>query len=156
MSLQGEWHFIVDEAGERRQEGPVSTEALTELASAGKITGDALGWQEGMAEWVPLCEISGFSRFFHQEAPPHTEGPDSSLFADTAAAEAPVAAAEPADIVTLADFANHSVQFSRSRNSLLVVTNDYHADPLELTKLDLLNFLTAMERSAESGSSPSR
>lgn len=51
----------------------------------------------------------------------------------------------PSDTVTIKEFDNHTVKFSKSRNVLLIATNDYHAGPLVLTRLDLLGFLTAME-----------
>ena len=50
--------------------------------------------------------------------------------------------------VTIKEFAGYSVEYSPSRGVLLIVTNDYHAEPLELTRLDLLGFLLAMESSA--------
>jgi hypothetical protein len=125
------------------------------MASLEEIGGDTLVWQEGMADWVPLCEVPEFSRLFHQDVPPQTGEPDSSVPSDAATSMDDASAAEPSDVVTLKDFENHSVQFSRSRKTLLVVTNDYHAGPLELTKLDLLSFLTAMERSTLSSSEES-
>ncbi len=158
MSEQSEWYFIVEEAGERRQEGPVPTENLVDMVSSGAVTGDTLVWGEGMAEWLPACEVSEFSRHIHQEVAPQIlepePVPEPELIAPQEVPPAEVVeedaagAVEPSDLVTLGDFGNHSVQFSRSRKTLLIGTNDYHAGPLELTKLDLLEFLTEMEKAA--------
>jgi len=149
MDNENQWHFIVDDEGGRRQEGPVSQEDLEAMLSAGKLSTDSLVWQEGMAEWVQLGAVPDFSEPAGEDSTPPV--PDSEP-AETSAVEPPVDEAEgeeSSDAMKIRDFANHTILFSKSRNVLLIATNDYHAGPLVLSKLDLLGFLTAMETSAQ-------
>jgi hypothetical protein len=59
--------------------------------------------------------------------------------------------ANPSDTVILRQAGNHSIQFSKSRGALLIITEDYHAEPLVLTKWDLLELLMAMESNSPGG-----
>ncbi len=57
--------WFVGESG--RQQGPLTTTQVQALIAAGKITGSALVWREGMANWAPIS--SAFS-----SAPPPLSG----------------------------------------------------------------------------------
>ena len=148
MSSQQQWYVIVEGEEGRRQEGPVSGADLEAMLSSGTISTDTLVWHDGMADWVQLGTVSDPVR------PPleETSAEDQDMTTGEPAAIGPSGDAPgdvgPADPVTIREIGNHSIQFSKSRNVLLVVTNDYHAEPLALTKLDLLGFLTAMEASS--------
>ena len=55
----------------------------------------------------------------------------------------------PDDVVTIRQYGSWTVYFSQSSNSLFLATTDYHAGPLRLTKQDLLEFLTGLEKWSE-------
>lgn len=67
------------------------------------------------------------------------------------AAEDPVKPEPQPDVVMIREMPNHTVRYLKARNVLLIATNDYHAEPLALTKLDLIDFLRAMESATQDG-----
>jgi hypothetical protein len=178
VNNDSQWYFVVDEQGDRRQEGPVSGAELATMVSDGTLAPDTLVWRDGMADWEQIGALAEFQLPASQE-PPAPEGepepaaaPESDIAtageaaSDTEAAfdgetalddeaalesepEAAPAAEMPSDEALLREFENYSVHLSKSGSVLLVRTNDYHAGPLALTKLDLLGFLTAMETAAQ-------
>lgn len=148
MNDENRWYFILDSEAGRRQEGPVSGEDLGEMLSVGKISPDTLVWHDGMSDWAQIGTVTEFSQPTREEASPSfpdSETPETSN-SDPSVDEAEADA--PADLVTIKDAGNYSIQFSKSRSVLLITANDDQAEPLVLTKLDLLGFLTAMEASA--------
>jgi len=146
MSGENQWHVIVDGEDGRRQEGPVSTADLEAMLSAGEISTDTLVWRDGMTDWEQIGALPDFSHPAVQDVSPGVAELNPAEPATTDQPEAAAAEPEgPSDTVLLKDTGNHTIQYSRSRSVLMIVTNDYHAGPLELTKLDLLGFLTAME-----------
>lgn len=46
------WYYALN----GNQEGPVSEDAMAQLAAAGTITASTLVWAEGQADWVPLSQ----------------------------------------------------------------------------------------------------
>ena len=154
MNGESMWYFIVDDAEGRRQEGPVAGADLVAMLSAGEISTDTLVWHEGLTDWLPIEAVPEFSEPTPQVSSlqtPDSESMEPSSVAPSEDSEDTAKANEPSDTVTIKDTGNHSIQFSKSRNVLLIATNDYHAGPLELTKLDLLGFLVAMETSTPRG-----
>ena len=147
MSKEDRWYLIVEDDAGRRQEGPVSTEYLSEEHSAGRIASETLVWHDGMTDWEQIGTIEEFALPMPQSPSPADSAAETTepLTADSSRDVGETVV--PSDAVTLKEFASHSVRFSKSRNVLVIAAGDYHAGPLELTKLDLLGFLTAMESS---------
>ena len=52
-----------------QQYGPCDANAISQMAAAGQINGDTLGWSNGMAGWTPLKQIPALSTIFNQPAP---------------------------------------------------------------------------------------
>lgn len=52
-----------------QQYGPCDANAISQMASAGQINGDTLGWTNGMAGWTPLKQIPALATIFNQPAP---------------------------------------------------------------------------------------
>lgn len=143
MESENHWYFIVDDGEERHQEGPVSSGDIAEMLSAGKLSTETLVWRDGMITWLKIAVVPDFSQPSQNNSPPHAS---TSIAAEPSGACRPEGSAKsPSDTVTIKELDNHTIKFSKSRNVLLIATNDYHAGPLVLTKLDLLGFLTAME-----------
>jgi DNA-directed RNA polymerase subunit RPC12/RpoP len=55
-SAQRPWHLHID----GRNAGPFSAEAVAEHLKAGKVNGETLAWQDGMADWKPLRQLPDF------------------------------------------------------------------------------------------------
>ena len=148
MSDGNQWHFITDGEDGQRQEGPVSTEELAALLTAGKLSTETLVWQAGMPDWVQIGTLPDFPAATPQDALSDVPAPTAG---ETSIVDLPEAASadEPSDLESVREFDGHSIKFSKSRNALLVVTNDPQAGPLALTKLDLLGFLTWREASSQ-------
>lgn len=147
MSSGNLWYLIVESAEGRCQEGPVSGEELEGMLSDGTVSTSTLAWREGMTDWVHIGTLPDFSLPSLQDTPAPTPDAESSGAEDALLLQEAYEPDGPADAVTIKETANHTIQFSKSRNVLLIATNEYHAGPLVLTRLDLLNFLTAMETS---------
>lgn len=145
MSSENLWYLIVDSAEGRCQEGPVSGEELQRMLSDGTISTDTLVWREGMTDWVPIGTPPDFSLPSLKDSPTPTPDAESSGAEDSPLSQEAYEPDRPSDAVTIKETGSHTVQFIKSRNVLLITTNEYHAGPLVLTRLDLLNFLTAME-----------
>jgi hypothetical protein len=58
------WHYMKD----GKQCGPVSSAELKKLASSGELQSTDVLWKEGMADWVPACELSGLKGVFPEPA----------------------------------------------------------------------------------------
>jgi hypothetical protein len=117
------------------------------MLSAGNITTETLVWHEGMTDWEQIGKVPEFSGPVPEDISPlvvNSVPEEPSIAASSADTTAPP---EPSDAVTIKESDSHTIQFSKSRNVLLISSNDYHAGPLVLTKLDLLGFLTTMETS---------
>ncbi|NWK56397.1 DUF4339 domain-containing protein [Verrucomicrobiaceae bacterium N1E253] len=56
MSNTQEWHYT-DSSGQ--QQGPISADALQQLAINGSITTETQVWTEGMDEWAPASQVEG-------------------------------------------------------------------------------------------------
>ena len=52
-----------------QQYGPCDANAIAQMAAAGQINGDTLGWSNGMAGWTPLKQIPALSAIFNHPAP---------------------------------------------------------------------------------------
>jgi hypothetical protein len=63
MNPSDSWYYARDGA----QQGPVSGEDLQRLAATGVLRAHDLVWREGMAEWHPAQQATGF---FQAPAPP--------------------------------------------------------------------------------------
>lgn len=111
---------------------------------------------------VQPAETAEFTEAFEPVAPaepaepPETAEPEEATeTAEPAAPPAVEAAEEPVkpepqpDIVVIREMPNHTIRYLKARNVLLIATNDYHAEPLALTKLDLIDFLRAMESATQ-------
>jgi hypothetical protein len=145
LDSEKQWYYVVASGSEMRQEGPVSSQDLESMLSEGRLSTDTLVWNDGMTDWAQIGAVTDFSPPVSPDDSP--AGPEPipakpSIVDPPADTATPV---KPNDTVTIKDTGNHSIQFSRSRNVLLIATNDYHAGPLVLTKLDLLRLLTVME-----------
>jgi len=151
MNSENRWYCILDNEDGRRQEGPVSGEDLEAMLSAGKIAPDTLVWHEGMTDWEQIGSVSNFSQPSRDDSSPPSPDPESTETSNVDSIEDTAKLNEPSDTVILKETGNHTIRFSKSRNVLLITTNDYHAGPLVLMKLDLLGFLTAMEAATSDG-----
>jgi len=60
------WHYSQD--GQRK--GPVSDEDLRRMASEGTLKPSDLVWREGMSEWQPASQATGFQFAAASPAPP--------------------------------------------------------------------------------------
>jgi len=47
------WHYMLNGA----QAGPVTTDELTVLFTAGTLRGDTLVWRQGMGSWLPASQV---------------------------------------------------------------------------------------------------
>ena len=63
MNPSDSWYYARDGA----QQGPVSGEELQRLAATGVLRAHDLVWREGMAQWLPAQQATGF---FQAAAPP--------------------------------------------------------------------------------------
>lgn len=155
MDSEYQWYCIMDSDESRRQEGPLSAGNLASMLSAGTLSAETLVWQEGMADWAQIGTLPDFGEPDGMDAaPPAADAtPLASPAAESEPEPEPDAAApgEQPDTVLVMDAGSHTVEYSLSRNALLIATNDYHAGPLVLSKLDLLGFLTVMETAAGRG-----
>jgi hypothetical protein len=144
MSSPSEWYYVVDDEAGRHRAGPVSSETLAALLSSGELSEATPVWQEGMSDWVQARTLLGElhaeqwqilqpARDARQAEPPPGGGGGDA------------AADGPADGVVVRNTGCHTIRYSRSRNALLVYTDDYHAGPLVLKRGDLLRLLLAME-----------
>lgn len=59
------WHYAQD--GQRK--GPVSDDDLRRMAAEGSLKPSDLVWREGMSDWLPASEATGF-QFGASSAPP--------------------------------------------------------------------------------------
>lgn len=75
------WHYMKD----GKQCGPVSSAELKKLASSGELQSTDVLWKEGMADWVPACELPGLKDVFPEPAfvpaspPPPSSSSSSSM-----------------------------------------------------------------------------
>ncbi|MDQ3266500.1 MAG: zinc-ribbon domain-containing protein, partial [Myxococcota bacterium] len=53
-SLPNDWFVAIDDA----QQGPLTVDRVRDLWNQGEIGPDSLAWRAGMADWVPLSEIT--------------------------------------------------------------------------------------------------
>ena len=82
MNPSDSWYYARDGA----QQGPVSGEELQRLAATGVLRAHDLVWREGMAEWQPAQQATGF---FQAPSPPP---PQAAYAAPQAYPSAPPAA----------------------------------------------------------------
>ena len=70
------WYYAVN--GERK--GPVEEEELRALLSAGTVTGDALVWTAGMAQWLPARACPALAGQLTLPVAAHNEHADPLVF----------------------------------------------------------------------------
>lgn len=54
LSMSENWHYLVN----NEQQGPVSQAELFNLQQSGVLTPETLVWRDGLANWLPLAEVS--------------------------------------------------------------------------------------------------
>ena len=74
MEDVADWYY----AREKKQQGPVTLEALRAMAGSGELTAADMVWKNGTPDWKPAGEVADLSETF---ASIHTSAPDAAAAA---------------------------------------------------------------------------